>query len=306
MPTEHFPGEFAFLPHQEILTFEEITRLVGIFTGLGVDKVRVTGGEPLVRRGLPSLVAGLRAVPGVRDLALTTNGALLGGLARPLRDAGLDRLTVSLDALDPGRFQAMAGAPVHVEDVLKGLEAALEAGFPPPRLNCVLRRGVNEADILPLAEFARGNGCTLRFIEFMDVGTRNGWRMDSVVPGAQVAALLGSRWPLEPLPAVGPLPVAQRWRYLDGRGEVGLINSVTAPFCAGCDRARLSAEGRLHTCLFASEGLDLKGHLRSGATDADLAALVRARWTRRDDRYSELRTGHTPSPPRVEMNRMGG
>jgi cyclic pyranopterin phosphate synthase len=271
-----------------------------------VDKIRLTGGEPLLRRDLPLLVAELVRVPGLREIALTTNGSLLGALARPLKQAGLSRLTVSLDSLDPDRFQASCDAAVPLAQVLEGLEAARSAGFQGTKLNCVLRRGFNEADILPLAGFARDRGLTLRFIEFMDVGTRNGWRLDSVVPAAEVAAIIARKWPLERFRKDGPGCVAQHWRYLDGAGELGLIASVTEPFCSGCDRARLSADGSLYTCLFAPEGLDLKTFIRSGGSDRDLAALVEARWKRRDDRYSERRSEATRGLPRAEMYRLGG
>jgi cyclic pyranopterin phosphate synthase len=306
MPRGEFGEGFRFLDRKEILSFEEILRLVRIFVGLGVEKVRLTGGEPLLRRDLPQLVARLKAVAGLREIALTTNGSLLAGQALGLRQAGLDRLTVSLDSLDPDRFRATADASVPLEQVLDGLEAGREAGFLGIKLNCVLKRGVNEADILPLAGFARDKGYTLRFIEFMDVGTRNGWRLDSVVPSGEVADAIGRQWPIKRIWKAAPNCVAQHWQYLDGAGELGLIASVTEPFCAGCDRARLSADGALYTCLFAGEGLDLKTFMRGGATDADLAALLAARWKRRDDRYSELRSAQTGGLPRAEMFHLGG
>jgi cyclic pyranopterin phosphate synthase len=306
MPREAFGEDFRFMDRAEILSFEEILRLARVFTGLGVYKVRLTGGEPLMRRELPSLVAQLVQVPGLLETALTTNGSLLAELAEPLREAGLGRLTVSLDSIDADRFMASTDSRVPLERVLRGLQAVKAAGFPDTKLNCVLRRGFNEADILPLAGYAREQGFTLRFIEFMDVGTRNGWRLDTVVPAAEVAEVLASRWPIERIHKPGPDCVAQHWRYLDGGGEVGLIASVTEPFCTGCDRARLSADGHLFTCLFASSGLDLKRFLRSGATDEELAAVVEARWRRRDDRYSELRTEATADLPRAEMHKLGG
>ena len=306
MPRDKFGANFPFLARKEILSFEEITRLVGIFVGLGVEKVRLTGGEPLLRQDLPELVRSLARTPGLRELALTTNGSLLGGLAQPLRDAGLHRLTVSLDTLDPAAFQELSDSTVPLERVLEGLSAARAAGFANLKLNCVLKRAVNESAILPLAEFARSQGHVLRFIEFMDVGTGNGWRLEQVVPAAEVVSILGSRWPLERFHRPSPNCVSQHWRYLDGGGEVGLIASVTEPFCAGCDRARLSAEGGLYTCLFANHGLDLKTFMRSGATDEAIAALITATWKRREDRYSELRTEGTPTLPRVEMFHIGG
>jgi cyclic pyranopterin phosphate synthase len=305
MPREVFGPDYAFLPREALLTFEEITRLARIFTGLGVTKVRLTGGEPLLRRELPALVRMLDGVPGLEDLALTTNGVLLPDLAPALKAAGLRRLTVSLDTLRPDRFQALSDTDLPLARVLAGLEAARAAGFDHLKLNCVLQRGVNDDEILELAAFAREQGHTLRFIEFMDVGTTNGWRLASVVSAADVHATLHARWPLEPLHHEAGA-VARGWQYRDGKGQVGLISSVTAPFCRGCDRARLSADGHLYTCLFAGQGLDLKGFLRSGHSDADLASLLTAHWTRREDRYSELRRAETQGLPRVEMSRIGG
>jgi cyclic pyranopterin phosphate synthase len=306
MPRDRFGSDFPFLERREILTFEEIIRLTGLFVSEGVEKVRLTGGEPLLRQGLDVLVRGLVALPGLKEVALTTNGSLLEGLAGPLRDAGLQRVTVSLDALDPDRFRALSDSPVPLAQVLRGLEAAREAGFRNIKLNCVLKRGENEADILPLAAFAREKGLNLRFIEFMDVGTGNGWSLEQVVPAAEVVRRVHAVWPLERV-ASGHLDcVAQHWRYLDGGGHLGLIASVTEPFCRGCDRARLSAEGRLYTCLFATGGTDFKEPLRSGASDADLAAILRERWRIRDDRYSELRTDATGPRPKVEMFHIGG
>ena len=306
MPRENFGEGFSFLDRKEILSFEEILRLVRVFVALGVEKVRLTGGEPLLRKGLEVLVEELVQVPGLRETTLTTNGSLLAGQAASLRRAGLSRLTVSLDSLDPERFMAQSDSNVPLQRVLEGLNAADRAGFQGTKLNCVLRRGVNDTDILPLAGFARDHGYTLRFIEFMDVGTWNGWRMDSVIPAAEVVAIIGRQWPMERFHKAGPNCVAQHWRYQDGRGELGLIASVTEPFCSGCDRARLSADGSLYTCLFASTGLDLKGFLRGGASDADLGALLEARWKRRDDRYSELRGEATRNLPRAEMFHLGG
>ena len=305
MPRDVYGPDYPFLPREAILSFEEITRLVRVFTGLGVTKLRLTGGEPLMRREFPVLVRMLAAVPGLEDLALTTNGVLLPDQAPALRAAGLKRLTVSLDTLRPDRFRALSDTDLPLSRVLAGLETARAAGFGPLKLNCVLQRGVNDDEILNLAAFAREQGHTLRFIEFMDVGTTNGWRMESVVPAAEVRRILHDQWPLEPLDAPQGA-VAREWRYRDGKGEVGLIASVTAPFCSGCDRARLSADGRLYTCLFAGEGLDLKGFLRGGHGDADLVSLLAFHWKRRDVRYSELRASATPGLPRVEMSRIGG
>jgi cyclic pyranopterin phosphate synthase len=306
MPAELYPPDHPFLPREEVLHFEEILRLARLFVALGVRKLRLTGGEPLLRKGLPDLVRMLRALPGLKDLALTTNGALLREKAQELKEAGLDRLTVSLDSLDPARFAALSDTTIPLAKVLDGLEAVREAGFPPVKLNCVLQRGINEEDILPLAQFARERGLLLRFIEFMDVGSALGWRLDKVVPAAEVRARIEARWPLLPAPGEGRSDVARHWRYADGAGEVGLIASVTEPFCAGCDRGRLSADGHLYTCLFAAEGLDLKGLLRSGMDDAALLAVLRGSWSRRQDRYSELRTEATAGLPRVAMHRVGG
>ena len=305
MPRESFGPDHAFLPREALLTFEEITRLVRIFIATGVTKIRFTGGEPLLRRELPELVRMVAALPGLEDLALTTNGVLLPELAQDLRAAGLRRLTVSLDTLRPDRFQALSDTDLPLARVLAGLEAACAAGFAPLKLNCVLQRGVNEDEILDLAAFAREQGHRLRFIEFMDVGTTNGWRMEAVVPAAEVLQILQNQWPMEGIPgAVGT--VAREWRYCDGKGDVGLIASVTAPFCQGCDRARLAADGHLYTCLFANSGLDLKGFLRSGHSDPDLATLLASHWKRRTDRYSEQRHAATTDLPRVEMSRIGG
>lgn len=305
MPAEMFGPDHPFLPKDQVLAFEEITRLARIFADLGVTKLRLTGGEPLLRKDLPSLVAELAKTPGLQDMALTTNGAGLGVLAGPLKQAGLRRLTVSLDTLDAARFRALCGTEVPLASVLEGLDAAREAGFERIKLNCVVQRGVNDDEIESLAAFARERSLALRFIEFMDVGTTNGWRLDAVVPGAGLRARIAARWPLE---AVAPEAdaVARVWRYTDGAGEVGFINSVTAPFCGGCDRARLSAEGRLHTCLFGAEGLDLRGALRSGLGDEDITALIAVRWKRRDDRYSELRSQATAGLKKPEMSYLGG
>jgi cyclic pyranopterin phosphate synthase len=305
MPKEVFGPDYAFLPREALLTFEEITRLTRVFISQGVAKVRLTGGEPLLRRELPALVRMLAGLPGLQDLALTSNGVLLPELAPALKAAGLRRVTVSLDTLRPDRFQTLSDTDLPLARVLAGIDAARAAGFGPLKLNCVLQRGVNDDEILDLAAFARDGGHSLRFIEFMDVGTTNGWRMEAVVPAAEVHALLHARWPLEPLPPDQDA-VAHEWRYRDGKGDVGLIASVTAPFCRGCDRARLSADGHLYTCLFAGQGLDLLGFLRSGHSDADLASLVASHWKRRSDRYSEVRRSETPGLPRVEMSHIGG
>ena len=306
MPKEVFGRDFRFLPRPELLTFEEISRLVRVFAGEGVTKARLTGGEPLLRRDLISLVAQLARVSGITDIALTTNGALLARHARALREAGLRRITVSLDSVDDAVFQSMNDVRFPVGRVIEGIDAALAAGLRPVKLNTVVRRGVNEAGVLDLARFARDRGCTLRLIEYMDVGTSNGWRLDEVVPAADLIAMIDSVYPLEPAEAGYRGEVARRFRYRDGLGEIGIIGSVTQPFCHDCTRARLSADGRLYTCLFAGAGHDLRGPLRAGATDAELAGLIREVWIARTDRYSAERSASTTVRPRVEMSFIGG
>jgi cyclic pyranopterin phosphate synthase len=310
MPREIYGRDFAFLPRSEVLTFEEITRLARIFVAEGVEKLRVTGGEPLVRRNLPDLIAMLAAIRrpdgGGLDLTLTTNGSALHQLAGSLRAAGLGRITVSLDSLDDPTFRAMNGVDFPVAKVLDGIAAAREAGFGPLKINMVVRRGINESSILPMARWARRDGHILRFIEYMDVGHSNGWRLDEVVPAAEIVASIDAELGLEPVPPNYPGEVADRWRYRDDSGEVGVIASVSQPFCSSCTRARLSAEGKLYTCLFALDGTDLRGILRDGATDAELAGAIRAVWRVRADRYSELRSEATANRPRIEMFAMGG
>ena len=306
MPAEIFGRDFAFLPRSQILRYEEITRLAGIFVRLGVEKLRITGGEPTVRRDLPDLVRQLAVIEGVRDLTLTTNGSALRTLAAPLADAGLHRVTVSLDSLDDAVFRAMSGIDMPLARVLDGIAAARAAGLAPVKINMVVRRGVNEASIIPMARWARDAGFILRYIEYMDVGTANGWRLDDVVPGAEIIALVDAVFPLEALQPNYAGEVANRFRYRDGAGEIGVIASVTAPFCGACTRARLSAEGELFTCLFAAHGTDLRASLRSGADDASLEARIRAAWSARDDRYSDLRSASTGNLPRVEMFAIGG
>ncbi len=306
MPREVFGADYPFTDRQEILRFEELERLVAIFVVLGVRKVRLTGGEPLLRKGIADLVRRIARIPGVDDLALTTNGTLLTELSEPLKEAGLQRLTVSLDSLDPVRFRTLSDSEIPLSRVLSGLEAARSAGFGPIKLNCVLQRGINDDEILSLADFAREDGHTLRFIEFMDVGTQNGWKLDAVVPADEVLATISGRWDIEPVEEPSAGRVAERWRFRDGRGEFGVIASVTKAFCGGCDRARLSAEGSLYTCLFAGSGLDLKTALRSGASDMDIGAIVAATWKRREDRYSELRGAETVPSRKVEMFHIGG
>jgi cyclic pyranopterin phosphate synthase len=310
MPKEVFGPDFAFLPRSEVLTFEEIERLARVFVGLGVEKLRITGGEPLVRRDLPLLIGKLAAIRrpdgGPLDLTLTTNGSALRRLARPLHRAGLRRVTVSLDSLDDATFAAMNGVDFPVAKVLDGIAAAQEVGLAPVKVNMVVRRGLNESSVVPMARWAREAGVILRFIEYMDVGHTNGWRLDEVVPAEEIVAAIDAEMPLEGLPAQYRGEVANRWRYRDGSGEVGVIASVSQPFCGDCTRARLSAEGKLYTCLFSAAGHDLRAVVRSEATDDDLRAAIAALWRVRDDRYSDLRTEATSDLPRVEMFAMGG
>ena len=311
MPKEVFGRDYAFLPRELVLSFEEITRLAGLFVGLGVRKLRITGGEPLVRRNLPALIAmlaDLRAPDGDEpiDLTLTTNGTALRPLAVPLREAGLQRVTVSLDSLDDDTFRSMNGVDFPAARVVDGIAAAREAGLAPIKINMVVKRGLNESSILPMARWARETGAILRVIEYMDVGHSNGWRMDDVVPAAEVVELIDREMPIELLPPNYEGEVALRWRYRDGSGEVGLIASVTQPFCGTCTRARLSAEGKLYTCLFALDGFDLRGLLRSGASDDDIVSAIAGVWRARDDRYSELRSAATTNLPKVEMFAVGG
>ena len=310
MPRAVFGPDHAFLPRAELLTFEEIARLTAAFVGLGVEKVRLTGGEPLVRRELTTLVGMLAAIPGVRDLTLTTNGVLLTRHAAELRDAGLQRVTVSLDADDDQTFGRMNDARAPVSAVLAGIEAAEAAGLGPVKINMVVKRGWNEHAILSMARRFRDSGRILRFIEYMDVGASNGWRLDDVVAAEEILAIIGAEFALEPLPSTYPGEVATRFRYVDGGGEIGVIASVTRPFCGDCTRARLSADGQLYTCLFASAGHDLRRVLRGGASgellDEQLGAELRGIWGARDDRYSEIRTEETASLPKVEMSYIGG
>ena len=310
MPAEVFGRDFAFLPKELVLSFEEIERLARVFVELGVGKLRITGGEPLVRRDLPVLISSLAAIRNPEgepvDLTLTTNGSALRALAGPLAAAGLQRITVSLDSLDDEVFGSMNGVDFPVSKVLDGITAAREAGLTPIKVNTVVRRGMNEDSVLPLARWAREEGLILRFIEYMDVGHSNGWRLDDVVPAEEIVSLIDAEMPLEPVPAQYRGEVAGRYRYVDGTGELGVIASVTRPFCGDCTRARLSAEGSLYTCLFAVAGTDLKGPMRAGASDAELADLVRSVWSIRADRYSELRSEATEKLPKVEMFALGG
>ncbi len=304
MPKEVYGRDYEFMPRADLLTFEEIARLARIFAGLGVEKIRLTGGEPLVRRDVERLVEMLAAIPGL-DLTLTTNGAVLAQKAQSLKDAGLKRITVSLDSLDDDVFRAMNDVDFPVGRVLDGIEAAAAAGLP-VKVNVVVKRGVNDESVLPMARHFRGSGRVLRFIEYMDVGHTNGWRLDDVVPAAEILSTIQSELPLEPLPPRYPGEVAERYRYLDGSGEIGVIASVTRPFCGACTRARLSADGSLYTCLFATTGHDLRELVRRPADDEEIAAAVSAVWRVREDRYSELRSAATRDLPKVEMSYIGG
>jgi cyclic pyranopterin phosphate synthase len=306
MPKEVFGPGHVFLPRAEVLTFHEIERVVRAAIALGVRKVRLTGGEPLVRRGLEALVARLATLDGIDDLTLTTNGSLLAARARMLADAGLRRVTVSLDALDDATFMRMNDVGFPVARVLDGIAAADAAGLGPVKINAVVRRGMNEHAVIDLAQHFRGTDTAVRFIEYMDVGHSNGWRLDDVVPGEEILATIDARWPLEAVDADYRGEVARRYRYRDGAGEIGVIASVSQPFCGDCTRARLSADGRLFTCLFATEGHDLRTALRSSATDAELVEWMRLIWTGRTDRYSELRSLETVDLPKVEMSYIGG
>ncbi len=305
MPREVFGPDHPFLPRAEILSFEEIARVARVFAERGVKKVRLTGGEPLLRRDLPELVRMLAAIPGV-ELALTTNGALLERLAPALAGAGLDRVTVSLDSLDDAVFRRMNDVDFPVAKVLAGIDAALAAGLAPVKVNAVVHRGVNDHTVVDLARRFHGTGVAMRFIEYMDVGASNGWRLDDVVPGDEVVRRIDAELPLEPLPPRYPGEVARRFRYRDGGGEVGIVTSVTRPFCGDCTRARLSADGHLYTCLFATAGTDLRGILRGGAGDDALGELIDRVWRAREDRYSEIRTAATAAAPKVEMSFIGG
>jgi cyclic pyranopterin phosphate synthase len=304
MPKEVYGRDYEFLPRRDLLTFEEIARLARVFAGLGVEKIRLTGGEPLIRRDVERLMEMLAAIQGL-DLTLTTNGAVLAHKAQALKDAGLQRITVSLDSLDDEVFRAMNDVDFPVQTVLEGIEAAAAAGLP-VKVNVVVKRGVNEDAVLPMARRFRDQGHVVRFIEYMDVGHTNGWRLDDVVPAAEILALIDAELPLEPLPPRYPGEVAERYRYRDGGGEVGVIASVTRPFCGACTRARLSADGSLYTCLFATTGHDLRALVREGAGDDEVAAAIDGIWRVRADRYSELRSAATGDLPKIEMSYIGG
>ena len=307
MPEDDYPRDHQFLSKAQRLRFEETERLVTIFAGLGVHKLRLTGGEPLLRRELPELVRRLAAIDGIDDIAMTTNGSLLPKSAQALRVAGLHRITLSVDTLHADAYRTLSGGRGEVSEVHDAIEAAVKAGFSSLKLNCVVMRDINDAHVLDMVEHFRGSGHVLRFIEYMDVGTCNEWSRDLVVPSAELRARIGARWPLQALPAHYGGEVAQRWGFVDGAGEIGFISSVSEPFCGDCTRARLSADGRLYTCLFANSGHDLLGPMRAGASDVELAALVAAVWSARDDRYSEIRGQARDSVRQhVEMYKIGG
>jgi cyclic pyranopterin phosphate synthase len=304
MPKTVFGRDHGFLPHQEVLSYEEITRLARLFAAGGVRKIRLTGGEPTLRRDLETLIEMLAQIPGV-ELTLTTNGSTLPHRAASLRAAGLDRITVSLDAMDDAVFRRMNDVDFPVGRVLEGIAAAKAAGFAPVKINMVVKKGANDGEILPLVRHFRGSGHILRFIEYMDVGTANDWRRDEVVPSGEVIRRIGEHFPVAPIDASYPGEVAERWRFLDGSGEIGVISSVTRSFCSTCTRLRLATDGKLYTCLFALQGTDLRPMLRGGATDADIAAAIAALWRRRADHYSELRQSASPAK-KVEMFYVGG
>ena len=311
MPAEIFGEKYEFLPRPHILTFEEIERLARLFAAAGVSKLRVTGGEPLVRANLPDLIKKLSKIEGIDDIALTTNGYLLAKNALELKEAGLNRLTISLDSIDEDIFKQMSGRPQGPANTLEGIKVATEIGFSPIKINVVVQRGVNDHTLVDTARYFRGTGAIVRFIEFMDVGTKNGWELSQVVTSKEVIEMIGNEFPLEPVDANYRGEVANRYRYADGQGEIGVISSVSEPFCGNCTRARLSTDGKLVTCLFASAGTDLKTAMRSGADDAELAGIIARAWGGRTDRYSELRSEDTEfkagvDGDKVEMYYIGG
>ena len=312
MPAEVYGAKYLFLPRKELLRFEEIERLARLFVELGAEKIRITGGEPLLRHGLPQLIAELAELEGLRDLTLTTNGVLLPKLAPALAAAGLRRITTSLDSLDPATFRRMSGRDLHPDRVLEGIAAAELAGLTPIKINCVVQKGANDDQIVPLARHFRGTGHIVRFIEFMDVGTLNGWDMSQVVSAREILDRIDAEFPIEPAEPNYTGEVAQRWRYKDGGGELGVIASVSQPFCGGCTRARLTIEGKLVTCLFAEDGVDLRTPLRDGESDEALRERISAVWGARQDRYSEERAaltderGRVPEREKIEMYQVGG
>ena len=311
MPAEVYGEKYEFLPRPHILSFEEIERLTRLFVRIGVSKVRITGGEPLVRANLPDLVSKLCVIDGINDVALTTNGYLLENNAQQLKDAGLNRLTISLDSIDPDVFKKMSGRPQGPANTLAGIKTAASLGFKQIKINVVVQRGVNEHTLVDTARYFKGTGAIVRFIEFMDVGTKNGWELSQVFTSDEVIQTINAEFPLEPIEPNYKGEVASRYRYVDGSGEIGVISSVSKPFCGDCTRARLSTDGKLITCLFASGGTDLKTPMRSGASDAELAAIIAKVWTGRNDRYSELRSNDTEfendsDDSKVEMYYIGG
>ncbi len=312
MPAEIYGEHYPFPPRPQLLSFEEIERLARLFVELGAEKIRITGGEPLLRHQLPRLIERLAALEGLRDLTLTTNGVLLGKQAQALAGAGLRRVTVSLDSHDDRVFGRMNGRGFRTGPVLEGIEEAARAGLRPIKINCVVQRGVNQDSVVELARLFKGSGHIVRFIEFMDVGTLNHWNLSGVVPAREIVERIDAELPLEPAEPNYRGEVARRWRYRDGGGEIGVIASVSAPFCGDCTRARLTIEGKLVTCLFASDGADLRGPMRAGASDAELRERITSVWAARSDRYSEERAahtdaaGHTPQNPKIEMYQIGG
>jgi cyclic pyranopterin phosphate synthase len=308
MPADIFGEDYEFLPRKHWLTPGEIKRVAGLFMQLGVTKLRLTGGEPLLRRDIVDIVAKLSTLPGLTDLALTTNGTLLGERASELKAAGLQRVTVSVDSLDEAVFKEMSGGRGDIQSVLDGIAAAQHAGLGPIKLNVVVQKGKNDETVIDLLEHFRGTGLILRFIEYMDVGTLNGWRLDEVVPSSELVEKISARWPLRPMDRNYRGEVARRYEFEDGQGEIGFISSVSEPFCGACHRARLSADGTIYTCLFANEGMNLRGPLRGGASDADLVGMLQNIWRQRQDRYSELRSKDSklPKESRIQMYRMGG
>lgn len=307
MPRDIFGVDYPFLAREALLTFEEIARLATLFVALGVRKIRLTGGEPLLRVNLDKLIEMLSTIPGLEDLAVTTNGSLLSAqMARSLKEAGLRRVTISLDSLDDQVFQSMNDVSFPVQKVLAAVEAASQAGLNPVKINMVVKRGVNDDSIIQMAQHFRGTGHIVRFIEFMDVGTANGWRLDEVVGADEIVAAINSEWPLTPIPPEHPGEVATRYRYADNQGEIGIISSVTHAFCGSCNRARLSSDGKLFTCLFGSDGFDLRRRLRDGASDDELLQVLTSVWGNRQDRYSELRSQENSNSKKVEMFHIGG
>jgi cyclic pyranopterin phosphate synthase len=306
MPRGVFGRDYQFLPHEELLTFEEITRAARIFADLGIRKIRLTGGEPLMRRELETLVSMLATVPNVDDIAMTTNGSFPVSHVQSLKDAGLKRISVSLDSLDDAVFKKMNDADFPVASVLEWIEASEKAGLGPVKVNMVVRRGVNEQSILPMARYFREHGQIVRFIEYMDVGHSNGWRLDEVVSAKEIRDIIHAEMPIRPVKPNYRGEVANRYRYVDGSGEIGIIASVSQPFCGDCNRARISADGRLFTCLFAINGTDLRSMLRNGADDESIRNAITQVWQKRVDRYSELRSSQTSDLPKVEMSYIGG